>query len=189
MSSLRGIFDQDQRVSVSIIRMIFGILGIWNTVKLDKNFEAYLAKADFSKYSPISILQLFALDGPPDAIFFDSMVAVGYIFSFFLIIGFLSRISAFAVIVSGLSLIGIVYSWGTAWSHGYNVIFLTMIPMLFMPLGQFFSIDRLLFPKYLDRSYERNRNNGWAIFISVASVSLMYFNAFFFKIITGRGMA
>lgn len=59
---------------------------------------------------------------------------------------------------------------------------------MFLPVGQFLSLDLLLFPKLTRKIYELRPNNGWAIFMAVGLVSLMYFNAFFYKITSGGGL-
>ena len=166
-----------------------GILNFWCIRSFDRDYTGYIDNADFGKYDPIGILQFIFKASPPGADFLNGLVLFGYGASVLMVLGVLSRLSTICAVVSGWILVSLQYSWGVPWSHGYNVIYLALFCTMFLPVGQFMSFDKFIFPGITRKFYRLIPNNGWAIFMAVGLVSLMYFNAFFYKILAGRGLS
>ena len=185
---VKGIFDKDRRVASGIIRIVMGFLNYWCISVFDRDYTRYVENADLSKYDPIGVLQLFFYNSPPSAEVLNGLITLGYVTSILMVFGVVSRLSTIIAILSGWALVSIQYSWGVPWSHGYNINYLVLFCTMFLPVGQFLSLDLLLFPKLTRKIYELRPNNGWAIFMAVGLVSLMYFNAFFYKITSGGGL-
>ena len=185
---VKDIFEADRRMASGIIRIVMGILSFWCIWSFDRDYTRYMENADFSKYDPIGILQFLYISSPPSAEVLSGLVLIGYIASALMVLGIFSRVSTICAVVSGWILISIQYSWGVPWSHGYNITYLALCCTMFLPVGQFMSLDLILFPKMTRKFYRMMPNNGWAIFMAVGLVSLMYFNAFFYKILAGRGL-
>ncbi len=185
---IKDIFDKDRRIASGIIRIVMGILSFWCIWVFDRDYIKYIDNADFSKYDPIGILQFLYISTPPSGAILNGLVVFGYGASILMVLGVFSRLSTICAVVSGWILVSIQYSWGVPWSHGYNVTYLALFCTMFLPVGQFLSLDLILFPRITRKIYRLTQNNGWAIFMGVGLVSLMYFNAFFYKITTAGGL-
>lgn len=185
---IREIFEKDRRIASGVIRIVMGIVSFWCIWTFDRDYIKYVANADFSKYDPIGVLQFIFSASPPDGDVLNGIVLFGYGASVLMILGVFSRLSTICAVFSGWILVSLQYSWGVPWSHGYNVVYLALLSTMFLPVGQFLSLDLILFPRMTRKIYRLTRNNGWAVFMSVGLVSLMYFNAFFYKVTTGRGL-
>ena len=185
---IKDIVDKDRRIASGIIRIVMGILSFWCIWSFDRDYVRYMDNADFSKYDPIGILQFLFNSSPPSADVLNGLVLFGYGASVLMVLGVFSRLSTICAVVSGWMLVSLQYSWGVPWSHGYNVNYLALFCTMFLPVGQFLSLDLIIFPKMTRKFYRWMPNNGWAIFMAVGLVSLMYFNAFFYKILAGRGL-
>lgn len=185
---VNDVLDKDRRIASGVIRMVMGVLSFWCIWVFDRDYVKYIDNVDFSKYDPIGVLQFLFVSSPPSGIFLNGLVVFGYGASILMVLGVFSRLSTIAAVISGWMLASLQYSWGVPWSHGYNVVYLALFSTMFLPVGQSLSLDALLFPKMTRKIYRSTRNNGWAVFMAVGLVSLMYFNAFFYKITTGRGL-
>lgn len=185
---IKRVLDKDMRISSGIVRIVMGILNFWCIWVFDRDYTKYIDNADFSKYDPIGILQFLSSTTPPSAEVLNGLVVFGYGASILMVLGVFSRLSTICAVIPGLILVSLQYSWGVPWSHGYNITYLALFCTMFLPVGQFLSLDLIIFPKITRKIYRLTRNNGWAIFMAVGLVSLMYFNAFFYKIITGHGL-
>lgn len=185
---VKDIFDKDRRIASGVIRIVMGILSFWCIWVFDRDYIKYIDNADLSKYDPIGILQFLFIASPPSGALLNGLVVFGYGASILMVLGVFSRLSTICAVFSGWILVSLQYSWGVEWSHGYNVVYLALFSTMFLPVGQFLSLDLILFPKTTRKIYRLTRNNGWAIFMGVGLVSLMYFNAFFYKFTSGRGL-
>lgn len=185
---IREIFEKDRRIASGVIRIVMGILNFWCIWTFDRDYLRYMAHADISKYDPVGILQFVFSASPPSGEVLNGLVLFGYGASILMFLGFFSRLSTICAVFSAWILISLQYSWGVPWSHGYNVVCMALLSTMFLPVGQFMSLDKILFPKITRKIYRLIPNNGWAIFMAIGLISLMYFNAFFFKILSGRGL-
>ena len=185
---IKDIFDKDRRIASGIIRIVMGILSFWCIRSFDRDYMKYLDNADLSKYDPVGMLQFLFISSTPSAELLNGLVLFGYGASVLMVLGVFSRLSTICAVVSGWMLVSLEYSWGVPWSHGYNINYLALFCTMFLPVGQFLSLDLVIFPRITRKIYRLIPNNGWAVFMAVGLVSLMYFNAFFYKILTGRGL-
>lgn len=185
---IKDIFDKDRRIASGVIRIVMGILNFWCIWSFDREYIKYIDNADFSKYDAIGILQFLFISSPPNGDLLNGLVLFGYGASALMVLGIFSRLSTICAVVSGLMLVSLQYSWGVPWSHGYNITYMALFCTMFLPGGQFLSLDLIIFPRINRKIYRSTPNNGWAIFMAVGLVSLMYFNAFFYKILSGRGL-
>jgi len=185
---IKEIVGKDRRIASGLIRIVMGILSFWCVWAFDRDYIRYIDNADISKYDPIGILQFLFISSPPSADLLNGLIWFGYGASVLMVLGVFSRLSTICAVISGWILASIHYSWGVPWSHGYNVTYLALFCTMFLPVGQFLSIDKIIFPQTTRKIYRLIPNNGWAVFMAIGLVSLMYFNAFFYKILTGRGL-
>ena len=174
-------FSENMLFNASVARIFIGISALWNIYLIDQiNYEQLLDPARQSFYKPLGLLQ-FLGNNLPSIEFFNVVRVVAYLSTIFFLFGFITKISNIISLISSLLIGSLIYSWGTAWGHGENVIYLMHLALLFAPCNRFFSVDAILFKKG-GSFFLRSSNNGWGVILAITAAAIMFTNAGYYKV-------
>jgi len=186
VKNLRGYwFERPGYLSVEVARVTLALIYIycnWWRYDMVSADVFYARSVNLSAYHPEGIVALFFPSSPPGEMVFNITWAVARWSPVFLLLGLFSKPALWICFFSNLFMRSLGESFALVWSHAFNVIFLCHLAFLFAPVGQFYSLDRLIRHRLNKKMVYRN--GFWCVVLGQWAAVLMFFSAFYHKAIT-----
>jgi hypothetical protein len=179
-------FIRPSQISIEVARIVFGVcsLLIFQVKQLVISGNQVYTGWNISNYYPKGILAIICPEVPSIETI-DLWMSLQYLSALFLIFGLFSRASLIVNFFCNLFLISLSESFSIAWSHGYNLNLLAQMPFIFAPVGRLISIDFLIH-KYIFKKEIKKSVNAIYVWMANFGIVTIFFNAFFWKIISDR---
>jgi len=179
-------FNRPSQISIEVARVVFGVcsLLIFQFKQLVISGNQVYTGWNISNYYPKGILAIICPEVPSIETI-DLWMSLQYLSALFLIFGLFSRASLIVNFFCNLFLISLSESFSIAWSHGYNLNLLAQMPFIFAPVGRLISIDFLIH-KYIFKKEIKKSANAIYVWMANLGIVAIFFNAFFWKIISDR---
>jgi hypothetical protein len=169
---------------MSLYRILFGLAYLW---VLSPTYHRELGEIPLIEWQPLTLVNALFV-APPGTAFYEVFEALLVVSLVLLIVGFRTRLATLGVLVFGLTLDMLVYSFGKV-SHGS--VFLTFyVPlfMLFSHWGSNYSVDSFLRRRHGEQTVSPNDSSWrfiWPARAILVMLALLFLTAGYTKLQRG----